>query len=66
MGLGKSKFPGKTGILDRTQWCSTGTTIKSGDQDYLSSALGYTGSNGTDAGFRDQFDGNPCVAVGVL
>ena len=51
MGLCQTDFPGKSCIMDRTSRRGTGTSVITGDQDNLSTGLGYTGSYRTHTGF---------------
>ena len=66
MCLGKSKLPWKSGIVNRTSWCRTGSSVISGDQYQSGSCFGNTGCYGTNAGFWYQFHRNPCIFIRIL
>ena len=47
--LGETDLPGKSGVLDRGQRRSTGTTVMPGDQDHVRFGLRHTRRDGPDA-----------------
>ena len=66
MGFCKSELPRKSGIVDGTSWCSSGTSVITGDQHDLCSCFCNTGCNRSDTCFRYQFYGNSRIFVCIL
>ena len=66
MRLGDAELPRQASVMDRGDRRSAGSSVVSGNQDDLSTRLGYTGSNRSDAALGYQLDGDPRVPVGVL
>ena len=66
VSLGKTKFPGKTGILDTSPSRGTSSTIVSGDEDVISLGLGYTRGDDTDTSLGNQLDGDTGSRIRAL
>lgn len=58
VSLGKTQFPGQTGVLDTGPAGGAGTTIVTRDQDVVSLGLGDTRSDNTDTSLGDKLDGD--------
>ena len=63
---GEVTVPTEDGIVDGTSWCSSGTSVITGDQHDLCSCFCNTGCNRSDTCFRYQFYGNSRIFVCIL
>ena len=66
VSLGKAKLPRKPRIMNGGSRSSPCTSVIAGNQNNLGSSFGNTCSDCTDAGFRDQFYGNPRIPIGIF
>ncbi len=66
LGFGQAEFPRRTGVLDRRQRRSAGTTVEAGDHHVIGLGLGHTGGHRTDTDFGHQLDRDRRAWVGVL
>ena len=62
----KTEFPWKTCIVNGTLRSSTGTTVITGNQDYLCTGFCNTGCYGTNTCFRNKFYRDSCIFVCVF
>lgn len=66
VGLGETKLPGETSVLDTSPSGGACTTIVARDQDVVSLGLGHTCGDDTDSGLRDKLDRDSRARAGAL
>jgi hypothetical protein len=66
MSLGKTEFPGKTGVLDTGPSGGTSTAVVARDEDVVSLGFGDTGGDDADTGLRDELNRDTRPRAGAL
>ena len=66
LGFGEAEFPGKAGVLDGTERGCAGSASVAGDEDDVGVGFGYARSDGADANFGDELDGDAGLGVDVF
>ena len=64
--LCKTKFPRKTGIMNGTSRCCTGTSVITGNENHLCACLCHAGCNRTNARFGNKLHADSCILIGIL
>ena len=66
MHFREAQFPWTTGMLDRTQWGSSGAAVVAGNLNHIGIGLGNTGRNRADADLGDQLHAHRCSGMNLM